>query len=131
MKSRKPLSTKIPPKAGEDYQLIQDWIADARPAVTPLLEALDELIRQQLPDPRYAIKWSSAFYGSPSLGWCIELTAYNVSVNIVFLNGSRLSTPPELGDETRYVKLKNLSELDSPQLHEWIKESCGMPGWAW
>jgi len=39
--------------------------------------------------------------------------------------------PPELGDETRYVKLKDLAELDSPQLHEWIKESCGMSGWAW
>src|SRR5690606_40909483 len=69
-----------------------------------------------LPISRYAIKWGKAYYGTPDYGWCIELVAYDISVNLVFLNGSQLSQPPELGDESRYVKIKSLEELQSAQL---------------
>ena len=131
MKDHKPLSSKNPPKPVESHQLIQDWIANAKPALNPIVTELDKLIRQQLDDPRYAIKWGKAYYGSPNRGWCIELVAYDVSVNLVFLNGNRLNTPPELGDQTRYVKIKSLEELKTSQIREWIKQSCDMPGWAW
>ncbi|WP_226944830.1 hypothetical protein [Pseudomonas sp. FME51] len=131
MKTHKPLSSKKPPAPGENHQLIDDWIADARPALTPLLKALDKQIGMLLDEPRYAVKWSKAYYGSAGRGWCIELAAYDVSFNIVFLNGSRLDAPPELGDETRYVKIRRSEELESAQLQAWIKQSCNMPGWAW
>ena len=131
MESRKPLSSKKPPAPDENYDLIQSWIANAKPALNPIVSELDRLIRQHLDEPRYAIKWGKAYYGSPRHGWCIELVAYDVSVNIVFLNGSRLDPKPELGDETRYVKIRSLEELGSARIQEWIAQSCTMSGWPW
>ena len=57
--------------------------------------------------------------------------AYDVSVNVVFLNGSELTSPPELGDETRYVKLTGVADVDAVDLQGWIRESCAMTGWQW
>ena len=131
MKSHQPLSSKKPPAPDESHQLIEEWIAKAMPALNPIVSELDKLIQQELKDPRYAIKWGKAFYGSTKFGWCIELVAYDVSANLVFLNGSQLQEPPELGDETRYVKIKSLEEAQSAQVREWIRQSCHMPGWAW
>ncbi len=131
MKTQKPLSSKKPPAPNEDHQLIEDWIANAKPALNPVVSELDRLILQELGSPRFAIKWGKAYYGSEGFGWCIELVAYDVSVNIVFLNGSRLKNPPELGDETRYVKIRDIAEARSPQVADWIRQSCKTPGWAW
>lgn len=131
MKSHQPLSSKKPPAPEESHQLIEEWIAKVMPALKPIVSELDRLIQQELKDPRYAIKWGKAFYGSTKFGWCIELVAYDVSANLVFLNGSQLKEPPELGDETRYVKIKSLEEAQSAQVLEWIRQSCHMPGWAW
>lgn len=131
MKNRKPLSTKKPPSPNDSYDLIEDWIANVKPALNPIVTVLDELIRKQFDDTKYAIKWGKAYYGSPKTGWCIELVAYNVSVNIVFLNGDKLVNPPELGEETRYFKIKELEDIKSSQLEDWISQSCQMKGWAW
>lgn len=131
MKNHKPLSSKKPPEPNEDHRIIEEWIADARPALNPIVAELDSIILQELKNPTYAIKWGKAYYGSTEFGWCIELVAYDVSVNIVFLNGSQLSEPPKLGDETRYVKIRDIEEAKSKQVLEWIKQSCQMPGWSW
>lgn len=131
MKNPKPLSSKNPPEPNESHKLIEEWIGNAKPALNPIVSELDRIILQEIKSPRYAIKWGKAYYGSAKFGWCIELVAYDVSVNVVFLNGSLLKEPPELGGETRYVKIKNLEESRSHQVFEWIKQSCRMPGWAW
>ena len=131
MKPHKPLSSKKPPQPSEDYGLIADWIANAKPSLNPIVAKLDELIRNQFTEPRYAIKWGKAYYGSAKHGWCIEVVAYDVSVNVVFLNGSKLNSPPALGDETRYVKISEVGELEAAQLQDWLKQSCSTAGWAW
>ncbi|MFW5877278.1 MAG: hypothetical protein ACOCXM_11120 [Myxococcota bacterium] len=131
MKNQKTLSSKKPPKPNESHQLIEEWISNAKPALNPIVSELDKVIRHELRSPRYAIKWGKAYYGCTKFGWCIELVAYDVSVNIVFLNGSQLNDPPELGDETRYVKIRDLEQAKSDQVLEWVKQSCEMPGWAW
>ena len=131
MKNLKPLSAKKPPAPDENHKLIAAWVENTMPVLNPVVSELDKLIRQELKKPRYAIKWGKAYYGSAPLGWCIELVAYDVSVNVVFLNGSELENPPELGEETRYVKIRNLEEAQSAQVRKWIRESCRKPGWNW
>ncbi len=131
MKSHKPLSSKKPPQPNENYKLIADWIADTKPSLNPIVTKLDELIREQITEPRYSIKWGKAFYGSPKHGWCIEVVVYNVSVNVVFLNGSKLNSPSELGGEARYVKISEASEVEAAQLHTWVRQSCNSAGWPW
>lgn len=68
MKNIKPLSAKKPPAPEESHEFIEAWIANAKPALNPIVSELDELIRQQFKDPRYAIKWGKAYYGSPPSG---------------------------------------------------------------
>jgi hypothetical protein len=131
MKKHQPLSSKKPPAPDPNHGLIDEWIANAKPALNPIVSELDKVIRQELKDPRYAVKWGKAYYGSPEFGWCIELVAYDVSVNVVFLNGRQLEEPPDLGDETRYVKIRILEEARSAQILDWIRQSSQLPGWPW
>jgi len=96
-----------------------------------IVSELDKLIQQELSDTKYAIKWGKAHYGSQRFGWCIQLVAYHVSVNVVFLNGGKFAKPPELGGETPYVKIRTLEDAQSTEVREWIKQSCQTSGWAW
>ena len=127
----KPLSSKKPPEPEESHNLIEGWIADVKPGLNPVVLAIDKLIRTDLKDPRYAIKWGKAYFGTPKYGWCIELVAYDVSVNIVFLNGDKLKDPPKAGGETRYVKIRSIEDANASQLKSWIKQSCTTKGWPW
>ena len=76
------------------------------------MKRLHESIREAIPGLRYAIKWKNAFYGVPELGWIIQMAAYAVSVNVIFLGGADFDPPPPLGatDRSRYVKLTTLEE---------------------
>jgi hypothetical protein len=46
------------------------------------------------PGLHYAVKWKRPYYGRPELGWIIEMAAYDVSVNVVFLGGADFESPP-------------------------------------
>ena len=46
---------------------------------------------------RYAVKWKRPYYGLPEVGWIIELAAYDVSVNVVFLGDAAFAAPLPLG----------------------------------
>lgn len=131
LKTVKPLTSKKPPVPKTDYGVIREWIADIRPKINPVVAKLDALICDNIDNPLFAVKWNSAFYGASGKGWLIQLSAYDKSVNVVFLNGNRLIQPPELGGETRYVKLYSMEDADSVQLDNWLTESCKLTGWAW
>jgi hypothetical protein len=57
------------------------------------------------------------------------MVAYDV--NVVFLGGAEFEPPPPLGttDPTRYVKVKTLEETQGPEMHKWIEQAGGVPGW--
>ena len=101
------------------------------PGLNPMVRHLDEQIRKTLPGLQYAIKWKKAYYGLPDLGWIIELVAYDVSVNVVFLGGADFESAPPHGDtdRSRYVKLRTLEEATAPAIAEWIRQAAGVPGW--
>jgi hypothetical protein len=79
----------------------------------------------------YALKWKKAYYGLADRGWIIEVVAYDVSVNVVFLGGADFDDPPPLGDtgRSRYVKVKSLEEVEQPEMSRWIEQAGGVPGW--
>jgi hypothetical protein len=101
------------------------------PHLQPIVKLLDESIRVTIPGLQYAVKWKRPYYGLPELGWIIELAAYDVSVNIVFLGGADFDCPPPLGttDRTRYFKVTTLEDVQRPELHKWIEEASRTPGW--
>jgi hypothetical protein len=130
-KERKPNTTRKPPEPSDSHTEIEDWIRRVMPDLHPIVKWLDETIRERLPELQYAVKWSKAYYGLPELGWVIEMVAYDVSVNVVFLGGAEFDSPPPLGttDRTRYVKVMTLEEAQEPEMHKWIEQAGGVPGW--
>ena len=102
------------------------------PDLQPIVKRLDESIRETVPGLDYAVKWKRAYYGLPELGWIIEIAAYDVSVNVVFLGGADFESPPPLGttDRTRYIKVTSLEEAQRPELPRWIEQAGRTPGWT-
>lgn len=118
-------SSRKPPVPG-DRADIETWITGVMPAVAPIVTRLDALIRELVPNPQYAVKWSKAHYGVPRHGWIIELAAYHVSVNVVFYAGADFDPPPPEGTtgRTRYVKVRTINEAEAPELRRWIVEAA-------
>jgi hypothetical protein len=128
-KSPKSHTTRKPPEPSDRHADIQAWIAGSMPGMQPLLKALDKQIRDAIPGLQYGVKWSKAYYGTPELGWVIELAGYHVSVNAVFFAGARFDPPPPLGEGSRYVKLRSLEEATSAEVRDWIEQAGRHPGW--
>jgi hypothetical protein len=120
-----------PPEPVTKHTGIDDWIRHQMPQLQPIVKRLDETIRMTIPGVHYAVKWKRPYYGLPELGWIIEMAAYDVSVNVVFLGGADFDYPPPLGttDRTRYVKVTNLEEVQRPEMHKWIEEASHTAGW--
>jgi hypothetical protein len=130
-KARKPTTTRRPPAPSDSHAEIDDWMRHVMPDLQPIVKRLDELIRKTIPGMHYAVKWKKAYYGLPELGWIIEVVAYDVSVNVVFLGGAEFDSPPPLGNtnRSRYVKLTTLDEAQEPDMHRWIEQAGRVPGW--
>lgn len=132
-KTLKPYTTRKPPVPSDSHADIDDWIRRrVMPDMHPIVKRLDKLIRDTIPGLHYAIKWGKPYYGSPKLGWIIEMDAYAVSVNVVFFGGADFDPPPPLGgtvDRSRYVKLNTLKEAQAPEMRKWIKQAGRVAGW--
>lgn len=130
-RTRRSYAVRTPPVPSESHGDIEDWLRRVMPDLQPIVMRLDELVRESIPGLHYAVKWKQAYYGLPELGWLIEMVAYDVSVNVVFLGGAEFHAPPALGDtdRSRYVKVKTLEEAQAPEMHRWIEEAGRVPGW--
>jgi hypothetical protein len=120
-----------PPVPSASHSDIDDWTQRQMPHLQPIVKLLDESIQATIPGLQYAVKWKRPYYGLPALGWIIEIAAYDVSVNVVFLGGADFDFPPPFGttDRSRYVKVTTLEEVEQPELLEWIAEASRTPGW--
>jgi hypothetical protein len=130
-KTRKRNSARRPPEPSGSHADIDDWIRRVMPDLHPIVKRLDESIRETLEGLQYAVKWKKAYYGLPELGWVIEMVAYDVSVNVVFLGGAEFDSPPPLGSSgrDRYVKVTTLEEAQAPEMRKWIEQAERVPGW--
>jgi hypothetical protein len=130
-KTHNPNTTRKPPEPSDSHAEIEDWIRSQMPDLQPIVKGVDELIREKISGLQYAIKWKKAYYGLPDLGWIVEIVAYDVSVNVVFLGGADFDPQPPLGDtdRSRYVKLATLEAAQEPEMHKWIEQAGRVPGW--
>jgi hypothetical protein len=97
----------------------------------PIVEGLDESIRTIVPGLHYAVKWKRAYYGLPPLGWIIEIAAYDVSVNVLFLGGADFECHPRSERPTGpAIKVTSLEGAQRPELQKWIEQAGRTPGWA-
>ncbi len=130
-KELKENSSRKPPVPSDSHDDIGDWLKRVMPDLQPIVSRIDELIRDTIHGLQYAVKWKKAYYGTPDNGWVIEVVAYDVSANVVFHGGADFDPPPPLGTtgRSRYVKLRSLDEVEQADLHQWIKQAAGVPGW--
>lgn len=128
---RKAGTTRKPPTPSDSHAELEAWMRTLMPDLQPIVERLDEMIRDTIPDLQYALKWKKAYYGLPDQGWIIEMVAYDVSVNVVFLGGADFDSPPPLGDtdRSRYIKVKTIEEAETPEMRKWIEQAASVPGW--
>ena len=126
-------SVRKPPEPSRDHTVIDEWLCRQMPHLQPVVRRLDELICAAISGLHYAVKWKRPYYGLPELGWIIELAAYDISANVVFLGGADFDSPPPLGttDRTRYIKVTTLEDAQRPELQRWIDEASRTPGWPW
>ena len=132
-KQRKPLSTKKPPVPSKDVQVIENWMANRiMPGIQPLIKEINGQIHDVIPNLNYAIKWGNAYYGTDELRWVIEVAAYDVSANIVFLSGADYDPEPPQGsgEDSRYIKLKTINELKDPLIRDYIQQAGRISGWS-
>jgi hypothetical protein len=122
---------RIRPEPSTNHDDIDGWLGRQMPDLQSIVRQLDKEIRATLPELQFAVKWKRAYYGLSEFGWIIELAAYDVSVNVVFLGGADFDVPPPLGttDRTRYVKVTTVAEVKRPDLHRWIEQAGITPGW--
>jgi hypothetical protein len=122
-----------PPEPSANHSDIDDWCRRLMPDLQLIVKRLDESIRVTVPGLDYAVKWKRAYYGLPELGWIIEVAAYDVSVNVVFLGGADFESPPPLGttDRIRYIKVTSLEEAQRPELQKCIDQAGRTPGWTY
>ena len=109
-KARKSSTARKPPEPSDSHAEIEDWIGRVMPDLHPIVKHLDEQIRESITGLQYAIKWKKAYYGLPEVGWIIEMVAYDVSVNVVFLGGADFDPPPPLGNH----RSEPLRQAESP-----------------
>ena len=121
-----------PPEPSANHSDIEEWCRHLMPDLQPIVNRLDEMIRETVSDLDYAVHRKRAYFGLPELGWIIEIAAYDVSVNVLFLGGADFESPPPLGttDRTRYIKVTSLEEAQRPELQNWIKQAGRTPGWT-
>jgi hypothetical protein len=124
-------ASRKPPEPAAGHSDIDGWFERQMPHLQPIVRRLDELIRGAIPGLQYAVKWKRPYYGLADLGWVIELAAYDVSVNVVFLGGADFDHPPPLGTtgRSRNVKVTALDDLERLELHGWVEEAGRTPGW--
>ncbi len=132
-KTPKAGSSRKPPVPSDSHEEIDEWIRRTMPDLNPIVSHLDALIRETTPDAQFAIKWKKAYYGLPERGWIIELVAYDVSVNIVFLAGADFQSPPPLGSSgrSRYIKIRTMEEAQQPEIRGWIEQATRVSGWEY
>ncbi len=131
-KDIKGIAGRRPPQPSPSHAEIDEWFERQMPHLQPIVRRLDEVIRATVPGLHHAVKWKRPWYGLPGLGWIIELAAYDVSANVVFLGGADFASPPPLGstDRTRYAKVTTLEEAERPELRRWIEQAGRTPGWG-
>ena len=130
-KPRKSYSTKKPPVPLESHSDIEEWINSVMPDLQPIVKRLDELICSNISGLQYSIKWGKVYYGLPESGWIIEMVAYDISVNVVFLAGAEFDPQPPLGNDkrARYIKFRTLEEIRRSEIEKWIQQAGGAAGW--
>lgn len=116
---------------GDGDAPVQAYISAMPEWKSELGRRLDDLIMQNVPGVRKAVRWNSPWYGVEGQGWFVSYHVFTRYVKVTFLNGASLEPiPPGSGKDpdSRWVDIYE-DELDEYQMAEWVRQAATLPGW--
>ncbi|MCO8243509.1 MULTISPECIES: DUF1801 domain-containing protein [unclassified Haladaptatus] len=127
------------------YQAIRrDDTADGSAAVHAYIAALpgwnreiaarfDEIVRNELPHVRRAVKYHQPFYGVEDQGWFASFSAFSKHVKLTFVCETYLEPKPPsgTGPKRQALDLKETDTLDEEQVASWVQQAAADPGMGW
>lgn len=119
-------------KAAVGDKPVFDYIAGLPQPQRGIAEKIDSIAAATLPGLERSVKWGMAYYGVGD-GWCFSSGGFADHVKLMFINGDLLDpvppvTPTAMGKATRGVELTAISELDEPQVIDWMRQATSRPG---
>ncbi|MEO4046963.1 DUF1801 domain-containing protein [Pseudomonas sp. CAU 1711] len=126
---------------------VQAWIAGVKPEHRPIVERMDGLIEEIVPNVRRGIKWRKPsqplgipFYGTPDQGWIVAIWSFKDKVGIGFIAGTELNPEPPVAKmsgpwnsgytQGRRIDVHDESEFDEPLIRSWLEQALHLPGWS-
>jgi len=93
----------------------------------------DEVIHDEIPDVRRAVKYHQPFYGVEDSGWFASFSAFTKHVKLSFVSESYLEpTPPSgTGPNRQAIDVKETDTLDEEQVASWVRQAATDPGMGW
>jgi hypothetical protein len=111
---------------------VKSWMRGVDPAHRPIVQKLDALIGDVVPNVKRAIKWSTPIYGIEGQGWIASIASFKNYVSLGFFSGASLKPPPPFGEGKgmRRINLKDMSEVDERLFRSWVKQASQIKGWG-
>lgn len=111
---------------------VRGWMQGVKPEHRALVERLDALIAEVVPDVKRAVKWSMPMYGREGKGYFAHVGAFKEHVRLGFFVGAELTPPPPEGEGKgmRAVHLRSEADYDEPRFRAWIQQAASRQGWG-
>ena len=111
---------------------VRAWMQGVKPEHRPLVEKLDALIAEVVPDVKRAIKWSMPMYGREGMGWFASVASFKEHVRLSFFVGTSLTPPPPDGESAtmRAINLRGVGDYDETRFRSWIRQAASIQGWG-
>ena len=92
---------------------------------------LDDLIMENVPGVRKAVRWNSPFYGVEGQGWFLNVHVFARYVKVTFFQGAALQPLPHGAGKDPASRWVNIFEdgLDEEQMTAWVRQAAARPGW--
>ena len=116
----------------EGDDAVRAWIQAVKPEHRGIVEKIDALIGEAVPDVKRAIKWSMPMYGRAGIGWFAHVASFKEHVRFGFFSGVDLDPQPPSGESEgmRGVKLRSLADYDEKRFRAWVEQAASIPGWG-
>lgn len=117
---------------GEGDAAVRALIAGVRPEQRALVERLDAIIGDAVPDVKRAVKWSMPMYGREGLGYFAHVAPFKAHVALGFFAGDRLDPPlPDTDGKGAWrVKFATLADVDERLVPKWVAQASTLRGWS-
>ncbi|ELZ05462.1 DUF1801 domain-containing protein [Natrialba asiatica] len=93
----------------------------------------DQIVQQEAPHVRRAVKYHQPFYGVEDQGWFASFSAFSKHVKLTFVCETYLDPEPPsgTGPDRQALDLKKTDTLDEEQVASWVRQAADDPGMGW